>query len=236
MKKITTYDLLTVDWNPQQTMMWKKYVGKNCHKANVMTFMDKKPFPSCWSSGKIGCFEKDVGNHPTRYVYIDTDTIVLRDIDDIICTMERENPRAIIGSSLGIAQVNWNHVGTKRGGDVAAALFDMPNAPTYIPSGLLVFKNIRKEMVYDGWCLLMENNGVRNVFGRSKVFDEIALSFFVGLYSMNDDSLIWEIPKEMHGNILPGGRKDFGECKEPWIIHYHNIERLRKAKLDKYNE
>ena len=76
-----SYEIITVDWNPEQTRIWRYWVNKHCPTAKVYTIQDTKPVPWCWSGGKINCFL--YGFETDRVMYMDTDTIVTRDLEPL---------------------------------------------------------------------------------------------------------------------------------------------------------
>jgi hypothetical protein len=225
---MSTFDIVTVNWNQGQTNLWRRHVERHCPEANIILVPDKKPYPHCWSSGKLCCFEplRDT-QHPGRFVYMDTDCIVTRDIEPLFGIMEDAElaVSSAIPASTPMAKVLRSHY-------IANKLkfgltYNKP--PTQYSSGFMVLKNYSPVAFGEMWKHMFEHSFIKNVFGRHKLFDEITMAFAIAQLRTH----IWDMPFEIHGNIM-GRTCYFGKSREPMVIHYHNKRRLLAQGLERY--
>jgi len=226
---MSTYDLVTVDWNHNQTRLWLYHVRKHCPTANIVLVPDTKLFPWNWSSGKLACFFEPEGvKHPSRFIYMDTDTIVTRDLEEAF-DLQGDAPLGMSSAIPGMVSMSrWSKV--QRGREMLDAEFGLgrDNQPVHFSSGFMVLKNTSAEDLGEKWRSAMEYPPLRRQFSRHRCYEEIALSYVVAA----DRTPVWHMPLEIHGNIL---RKCyFGNAREPLVIHYHKPERLRAQKLGGY--
>ena len=108
-------------------------------------------------------------------------------------------------------------------------MMGMKELPPHVSTGMIVLKDCdaeRRISLYASWKMLMDT--MEPAIRRNNYADEITMSFLVGKYT---DS-IWNIPLNIHGNICR--LTYFGGVKEPWVIHYHKPDRLKKHGLDKW--
>ena len=91
-----SYEIISVDWNPEQTKIWRYWISKNCPTAKVYMIPDRRPFRFCWSGAKIDCWL--YGFEGKRVIYLDTDTVVTRDMEEVF-DMMGDCP---IGASLNL--------------------------------------------------------------------------------------------------------------------------------------
>lgn len=214
----TTYTIVTCDWNPTQTKMWLHYVEKNCPNAQILLIPDIKPVPFCWSSGKLGCFFQDTMDrmhHRNKLIYLDTDTIVLRDLYPLFEKMGD----CFIGSGLSIVPDSLIKAMKK-------------NHPGYLhlSSGMLLFNDMRLSILSREWMRLMFSEKIIKEYKWHSLYEEYCLSLAVENIGLK--KYVWDIPLSIHGNILSGCK--FGGESKPWVIHYHNLARLWKFGLGHY--
>jgi hypothetical protein len=207
-----TYDIVSVDWNPQQTKLWRYHIGKTCPTANVITIPDNKPIPWNWSSGKIDCFGCDF-RFPERVIYLDTDTIVQEDLEPLFDRMGE--------AEIGIS----SHITPERlqlpKDENAEQAFGLSERPTHYSSGFVVLKGWEPKMLQEGWFAASYLPALQR-YKRSRLFEEYVFSYFVAYTGKR----VWEMGPEIHGNIL---RKPLFD--KTMVIHYHKPERLKRSGL-----
>jgi len=223
------YDLVTVNWNPRQTELWMFHVKRSCPGANVVLIDDGKPFPWCWSSGKLNCFADFPGlRNPGRFVYMDTDTIVTRDVGEVFELMG--DAKLAASSAVPSNTMNaWaRSEGERKNVDVAFEL-SRDHPPVHYSSGFMVLKDYPPADLGFKWSSAMAYEPLRATFGRHRCYEEIALSYVIAA----DRIPLWDMPLEIHGNLL-GRHKCFGHTRTPMVIHYHNERRLKINNLERY--
>lgn len=204
------YDIVSVDWKPEQTKLWLHYIEKNCPEAHVTLIPDEKPIPWCWSGGKINCFKQKF--QTDKIIYLDTDTVVTEDLGFIFSNMDK----TWLGLSSKIPIRPFN----KRA-DLMAKLRHLGKAPVHYSSGMVVLNGISGGQLTQFAGLWEEMcNELRASIGKGAYMDEIALSYVASL------AAVWDIPLEVHGNIC--GKKYFGNAETPSVIHYHKPRRLEQ--------
>lgn len=208
-----TYDIITVDWNPEQTRMWRHYVEKNCPTANVITIPDDRAWYFCWSSAKLNCFRYPF-EHPARVIYMDTDTVVSKDLEYLFDK---------VGDNF--FGLTIRHHATHLLYGIANILKIPRKECVYLSTGLIVLNGYPPARLYSGWYGLGLHPEIKR-FMSNKTFDEKVFTFWV----ISDRCMgkIWEIPTSIHGNIL-GSKIDFEKGTLPDVLHYHNPNRLRNA-------
>lgn len=225
----STYDIITVDWNPEQTRIWRHYVEKNCPTANIITIPDNKPIPWNWSSGKIDCFKYEF-SHPGRVVYMDTDVIVTGDVEPWVDETQRQG--CDMSASTLLPKVgkpkNWFHRFPEIT-EKACSLFDVDRFPRHFSTGFMVFIDYDFDGLHEGWMRSMELPKFREMLQKTLVYEEFAFSLWIE----SQDDKVLDMPLEIHGNLL-GNVKYFGTCTNenpPLVLHYHKPPRLIKAGL-----
>ena len=216
------YDIISVDWNPGQTDLWLHYVKKNCPEAYVTLIPDEKPIPRNWASGKINCFEQDFETE--KVIYMDTDTIVTRDLGFVFKELGSRLVGAATAPSIRPFHERKHVVDALR---PLALNLGMKGLPGHYNSGFIV-TNMPKEglpLFAAAWKHMYTTVG--KYLKDDHYMNEITLSFL--LESSLDP---WDIPPEIHGNVC--GRKIFGTSAEPAVIHYHREERLGRFELGGY--
>ena len=217
-----TYEIIAVDWNKEQTRIWRHHVEKWCPGARITTIPDTRPIPHCWSSGKLACFS--YSENP-NLIYMDTDVIVTHDLKDVFDLMGD----AKIGVSFGIQLNRFEKQKSRQIAELKEGIgYRWP--PIGVSSGLMVLKGVDPSVVYDGWMTMMEYPPFRTAFKRARLEEEYALSLWLAHAYDRDE--IYDIPLSVHGNIC-GGRH-FGGVAVPWAIHYHKPERLKKYGMGGY--
>jgi alpha-N-acetylglucosamine transferase len=210
------YDIVSVDWKPEQTKLWLHYVEKNCPEAHVTLIPDEKPIPWCWSSGKINCFKQKF--QTDKIIYLDTDTIVTEDLGFIFSNMGH----AWLGLSSKIPIYPFN----KRK-DVVEKLKHLGKPPTHYSTGMIVLNGISGTQVAQFVQLWEEMlSELKPYIKGNRYADEISMSYVATL------AQVWDIPLEIHGNVC--GKRYFGEASTPSVIHYHREKRLGQFGLGGY--
>jgi hypothetical protein len=227
----SSYDLVTVNWHPRQTKVWKFHVKQSCPQANVVLLPNKKMFEWNWSSGKLCCFKYlDELKHPGRFIYVDTDTIITHELADIFDRMDDAvlSLSSDIPATGGMSRWAKPEAREARAGcDLAFGLDPAENIVHY-SSGLMALRGLDPRELGEKWAAAMIYPMLRARFGRALVYEEIALSYVIAA----DRIPVHHQPLWMHGNILR--RAFFGHCRAPWVIHYHNERRLRAQRLERY--
>jgi alpha-N-acetylglucosamine transferase len=85
---MSTFDIVTVNWNQPQTTLWMRHVEKHCPEANIIFVSEGDLKKLCWSCPKIGSLLADF-KHPNRVIYMDTDTIVMADLEELFDLMPK---------------------------------------------------------------------------------------------------------------------------------------------------
>lgn len=219
------YDIITVDWSPPQTKIWKHWIKLNCPNAFVHTIPDTKPIHYNWASGKLNCFRYP-DFKTDKVLYLDTDTIVTKDPVHVFDDM---------GSSI-IALSNNLTDNPQHGIDEVARKIkiienqiDFLFPPEHFSSGMMALKREHLSWLYESWYWMMQQRIFKNLFEKDIPAGEIALMFV--LASTLDRDQIYNIPLEVHG-VLEKDRKRFGETELPEVMHYHNLGLLNKHGYD----
>lgn len=227
------FDLVTCNWNPAQTKIWMFHVKQHCPTAHIVLVPDTKPIPWNWSSGKLNCFaDLPELKYPGRFIYMDTDTIVTRDIAEVFDLMDSPVAASSAIPATAPSMSAWAQDPRGRESiDVAFEIFrDHP--PIHYSSGFLAIQGSALTPAELGfrWRSAMEYPLLRARFSRHRCYEEIALSYVLA----TDRIPVWDMPLEIHGNILR--RTHFGHTRTPMVIHYHNPRRLRAQHLEHYLE
>lgn len=218
-----TYDIITVNWKPAQTRIWRYWAEKHCPTANIRTIPDRKPVPWCWSGGKIACFAEKF--ETDRIIYMDTDIIVTHDLEEIWDMMGESS----VGVSLDIPAQKFHTRFAKQINDLASQIgYNWP--PHAMSSGFIALKGYSPHWLYQGWLGMMEWGEFHARFRRQQLEEEFALALWLSHDVKQED--VWNIPLSLHGNIC-GGR-NFGGVDVPWAIHYHRPNRLQKYGMDEW--
>ena len=227
----STYDIITVDWDRPQTALWRKHVERHCPTANIITIPDAKPIKWNWSSGKINCFKYDFP-HPGRVMYLDTDTLVTRDLSEMWSIMEEGDWEMAASSSIPMMGQKRSFLHRKKDRlDPVNKAFGLEEVPVHWSTGFMVFRDYPLMDLYQKWLWAMEYPVFKSLKG-ARVFEEFAFSYVVAA----DKTRIWPMPGSIHGNIV-SSRAFFGRLpkdKKPLVVHYHKINRLKKLGLGKW--
>ena len=218
-----TYEIISCDWNKEQTVLWMRWIIKNCPTANIYTIPDTTPVPGCWSCGKLNCFTHEF--ETDRIMYMDTDTIVTRDLEPL--WDEMGDCKFAASSKIPLFRLE---TGKRKQINDARKQMNFKHDPIGWSSGMLMLKGYDPKRLYEGWIKIMRSPDFQRGFGRNQLTEEFALSLFMACEFEKEE--IWDIPLEVHGNIC-GGRH-FGGAKVPAVIHYHKPVRLRKEGLGEY--
>jgi len=220
-----TFDLISVNWNEEQARVWLHWVKRHCPTAAVHLVKDTKPVPWCWSSGKLNCFKYD-DFQTDRIIYLDTDTIVTKDLEFVFDEMGD----CCVGLSSDIEIYKFHKVMRKQV-ESFSAFYDYNWPPKAWSSGMMVLKGMDPMELHEGWMHTMLFPPFRKIFPRHQLLDEIALGLWLTNWLPKED-MIWDIPKPVHGNVIK--KPDFGGAKVPAVIHYHKPERLKRNGMDKW--
>ena len=221
MKKTKTYDIITVRWKEDQYKVWRHWVDKTCPTASVHWIPDTKPFPWCWSGGKVPCL--DYGFETNRVIYMDTDTIVTHDLEPVFEIMGNFR----VGVSYGLPKDKMQSRYAKQI-ELVRNVAPYKFRPKSVSSGMIV--TTEPSILHEAWSGMMGFPLIKQLFNKDHLYDEHVLSLAISwLYEKAE---VWDMPLELHGNII--SRKYFGDCETPWVIHYHKPERLEKKGLEKW--
>lgn len=219
--KTPTYDIITVRWNEPQYKVWRHWVDRTCPTAKVHWIPDTKPFPWNWAGGKVPCF--DYGFDTRRVIYIDTDTIVTHDLEPVFEMMGD----CKVGASYQIPKYVFQKMYKKEIENLKPMIpYKFP--PISVSSGMIV--TTEPDVLYEAWAGIKNFAAVKRAFGKHRQFNEFTLSLALTWLYERDE--VWDIPLEIHGNII--SKRYFGNCMEPWVIHYHRPERLINQRLGKW--
>ena len=208
-----TYEIITVDWNPTQTKIWKFWIAKNCPTAKVYTIPDRRPFRYCWSGAKVDCWL--YGFKGRRIIYLDTDTIVTRDMEEVFDMMGDRPLGASTNLKTDRMANKFSHL-MPQFKEEMGLLMDLP---PNISSGMLVCNNYDPELIYGMWVEAMEHPLFHKYLKGHYTCEEYAISLGYAATFPDKESL-WEIPNEIHGNLYYR-KKQFGKVERPMVIHYH---------------
>jgi hypothetical protein len=230
------YDIVTVDWNKKQTALWRKHIERTCRGYNLIIIPEKRRFPSCWSSPKLYCLIQKF--RTPRVIYMDTDTIVTRDLGELFKKMGD----AELGLSMYLGKQSRleGQAGGKAGVADIAKSFGIQGEVTHAPTGLMVFNGMDLQRVYDEWCTafaviekgwphLPRAAGNKNWEGWS---NEVPFSFWLTSRYAGRWGAVWDIGPEYHWYLLGDDKRLRQTQPTPMIIHYHSRpERLGQAGL-----
>lgn len=212
----TTYDIITVDWKPKETRIWRHYVEKNCPTANIYTIKDTKPYPWNWASGKLNVFDYPL-SHPDRFIYLDTDTIVTTDLEPIFDMMGD----AQLSASGSITP---DHLRLKEDTMMLEEL-GLAEVPVHYNSGFTVWKGIDPAEISIHWKALYEFEYMRPM-RKARTFNEFCLSYMVAFLGLK----VWDQPANVHANLC-GRYTNYNRGDGAMVIHYHKPERLDLVRL-----
>lgn len=219
------YEIVTVDWNPEQTRVWRYWVEKNCPTAKITMIKDKKPFKYCWSGGKVDCF-KVATNKKT--IYLDTDTIVTGDLSCVFPLMGGQPFGASQRLKMDRLKVNYPKIMPK-----IHHIFSLNMQPPNTSSGMLICNDFDPLALYEAWFEVMNNRFFQMNLGRHYTSEEYALSIACAKLFETPDQ-VWDIPYEIHANVF-GNKFDKGSGIIPYVIHYHKRSwaKMHRLELDK---
>lgn len=226
------YDVISVDWNPGQTKIWKYWIEKHCPNAIIHTIPDTKPIPWCWSGGKLNCFCYD-GFETDRIIYLDTDTIVTENLEPLLDREEKvmlSNIQTIQGKPFNRVLSSTRNRQNRVDFSDLYKHFRFKYDPVHFSSGMIVLNGCSSMEFYDTWKAVFEFEPYEKYFKGYWLADEVSLSLCVALDYEWDD--IYLLPADIHGNIL--SRKIFGGREISMVIHYHKPQRLKSVGLEKW--
>ena len=149
-----------------------------------------------------------------RIIYLDTDTIVTRDLEGVFDLMG--------DAPLGVSQRLKDDRLQGRFGHLMPRLaeaFEYRMEPPNISTGMVVCNNFDPELIYGMWAEVMGHELFVELLGKHMTTEEYAIA--IACARMFDDpAKVWDIPHEIHGNIYKKN-KNFGEAEVPWVMHYH---------------
>ncbi|MDY6935644.1 MAG: hypothetical protein SVZ03_15660 [Spirochaetota bacterium] len=225
---MSKYDIITVDWNAEQTELWLYYVERHCPDSRIILIPDEKPIPWCWSGGKLNCFKQKFESH--RIIYMDTDTIVFRDMYPIFEMMDE----ALLGFSTKIISHSSDY--RNRKGSICNDLIMLSNffgfrkLPIHRSTGMIILNKYDPLRLYEGWKLMFDYVSSFNNIKDDPFVDEIAMSYWIAYDSNEDGKGIWDIPLDIHR--VKWRDIDDLSVVAPMVFHYHSIERLMIFGLD----
>ena len=224
-----TYDIISCSWHYQQTKVWLHHVRKHCPDAAIHLIPDSKPVPWCWSGGKLDCFSYDKFK-TNRVIYMDTDTIVTKDLDFVFDDME--DRKVGLSSRIEIKPFDKQNHGIKWIQKMSRHC-NWHFRPIHYSSGMMVFKDTSLYDLWQPWFSMMFYKPFLEICKGYALAEEASLAFVVPQLYKEEE--IYHIPYETHGNLL-GGRKWFGGAEYAAVIHYHKTIRLKKHGLEKFLE
>ena len=225
----TSYDIVTVDWNKNQTAMWKYYIEKNCPTANIITLPESRPVKWSRFSSKMNILLFDKYKHPDRIMYTDTDCLITDDLLPLFEYME-ECDFDMAASVDFLPRMNpftGKHAKNSETMAMVKAYMGVTEFPHQYSSGMLLFRpGVDRKELYDKWMVNFTDELLMKHWGGISIMEEIALSYVLQAI----DYKMWYLPREVHGNVLR--KSDFGSVKVPMVIHYHKPARLRWCGLE----
>ena len=207
------YEIVTVDWNKDQTRIWRHWAERNCPNANIHIIPDRRPFRFCWSGAKIDCWL--YGFEGKRVIYLDTDTFITRDMEEVFDMMEGRP----FGASMDLKQDRlmnkYDYLLPELREKFALKILVPPN----ISSGMIVCNDYDPELVYGMWSEIMNDEWFQEKLGKHYTCEEYAISLGTARHFPHI-SYLWKIPNSIHGNIYHS-RCQFGGANPPMVVHYH---------------
>ena len=226
------FDLITVDWNFEQTATWRAFIGKRCPSANIITIQEDPPIPWSKYSSKMRCLLYEFP-HPDRVMYMDTDCFVTKDLEPLFEYMEDHD--FDLGLSAGfmphLSPFTGKHSKSPEAMNRVVEAMGASELPPQYSSGMMLFRpSVHRVALYEDWLERFQNPVLVETWGQIPIIEEIALSFALEAL----DYKIWLLPREVHGNIASIGN-DFGNTDMPDVIHYHKIGTLfRRRNLNRF--
>ncbi len=221
-----TYEIVTVDYIPEQTRVWRHWVNKNCPGVKVHTIPDRRPFRRCWSGAKIECWM--YGFEGRRIIYLDTDTIVTRDMEEVFDLMGD----AKIAASTELKQDRLKRkfpevVEELRTDWKRFRIYNPPNTS----SGMVVLKDFDPELFFGMWAEVMEDP----IFGKKLLGHYTSEEYALSLAIARNFPIkhFWSIPHRIHGNVFYR-KTNFGGANPPMVIHYHKPLWLMWLGMEEY--
>lgn len=216
------YTIATVDWNKEQTKVWEGFVRDKCPAADVVKIKDQRPFPDIPVAGILGVFDEPFKTD--HVAYLDTDTIVFKDLEPLF---EFMGSRYKIGITSQFAM--------------------FPDQGTFkqLYTPVLLFNDCRDRIPLLGKALrktIKEMYSKELYLHKIDMYTEVAISHC--LYDVFAEDEIWDFPSEIVTNIVPTNasgllsnykvflpaswchRSKVAMSQEippfPYILHYHD--------------
>lgn len=238
------YDIVTVDWHPEQTKIWKHYVHKNCPDAAISLVKDTKPLHkiTCGMKPKALLYPKFKTG---KVVYLDTDTIVTEDLGHLF----QEMGDKLFGVTFGFNSSGFTKSKRPKAlSDMgwAEKAFKPNNKVRHYFNGMMLFNGfgVRAEKFALDWFNALESFQDNDRFLEERINDEIAMAYVV--HRHYPPETIWEIPLSVHCNIAkttkaggcyPHFSRGYGASVKipplPHVLHYHGREFLQPFGLEK---
>ena len=243
-------EIVAVDWNPEQTKLWKHHILKHNPSAKIYTEEDVNPLRDTIPGlGILSCYGRKFES--SRVLALQTDVIVTGKLSSLFDTMDRlecsigatrtKNPqqfKRMGGSKLIGRTEDGRYIGERRNFDFAHALdklndkFDVNDVPFYT-SGVVAFNEYIPRDLYKGVKAVVDFSLKHDLFDGDVFLDEVALSYFIAM-EVKRGLKIFDVPFSIHGLVAKSLM--FGGVDEPLLIHYHNFPKLKKFGLSKYLE
>jgi hypothetical protein len=227
------YTIASVDWNTKQTELWLHHIKKNCHDYEILLIPEKRRFENCWSSPKLYCFDRAVETE--WFVYLDTDTIVTRDLAELFEDMG--DSEVGVSVYLGADKRMRAYVGNDR--KAIEKYFALSKPVVHVPTGIVALKGLSPSVVYREWCSIFDMIDTKwpelskragtKIYGWS---NEVSFSFWLSWRYQDCWDKVYDIGKPLHYYLLSRNKELKKMEQLPMILHYHSRHvRLKQAGL-----
>ena len=233
------FDLVTIDWNPKQTALWRYHVEKHCPGANIILLPQQPKLRElCWSCPKIAALWITPQN-PGRFLYMDTDTIVFDDLEVLFDLMPEERHLGVTRYSTFPSCPRRNEGDFPKRGSYKLKYerhlekFGLQEGQyRHYSTGMIVGRNFAMEQLADDWLDASRFFREEQVYKKHKLFEELSFSFLLSSFY---SELVWEMPLWVHTNILNKHKEMVPE--KAMVLHYHHTRRLaRIGRSDLYRK
>jgi hypothetical protein len=187
---------------------------------------DLKPFPKSWSGGKVSCFAQDFETE--RIIYVDTDTIITKDLEPIFDYMDQEGYD--IGLSLRIGgQGRWVYLaGSMSVVRRIAAELRLNNHIRQTPTGVMFLNGLDPKRMYEEWCEMYRYlEKAHPYLTRGKWSNEVPFAFWLAARYQGNMEKVWDLPHKVHHQLYSRDKYGLDKSDLPFIIHYHQPRRLQ---------
>jgi len=223
-----TCSIVCVDWNERQTRTWLYHVMKNCPTAQIITVPDIKLVPGCRSCGKMMALASEKLRRPDRFIFLDSDTIVLKDLAPVFDMMGDRHVGVSLKSTPDNTLLTHRRFGAyRRTIEGACKLFGKEANPIYYMSGMIVLKDSEPLVFAHGWANI--TGLIKGVSTSDYFYDEITLCLWLAFWF--EEHEIWAIPPRVHDDGWLRRPQKPHPFEDIWVLHYHKELRLKNNEL-----